>query len=886
MKTIKKLKKILMIFICLFVGIISADIISFKITAQEQLEDLVVNGYTIKYRNTGQTVKINKEHDPSGGEFRGVWVSALTSDISGYVAKSSYQKQMIDVLKNMEKYNLNTMIFHVRMMNDAFYPSKYNNWSSYYNTDPDWDMLPWLIEECHKRGIEFHAWMNPYRVTSSVSGSLQEIASLHKATNAASNPQNLLKASKGIILNPGEPAVREFLVNTCMELATNYDIDAIHFDDYFYAAGIDDSETVRKYNKDNLSIDNFRRLQVDLFIEQLHNELTEYNNKSGKRVQLGIAPTGVYRNGNGIVSYDDKGNAITNGSPTSAYAHYGSPLYADTLKWINNGWIDYILPQSYWAITNSAGPHCDLVKWWNDVCANKKTNLYSSLGLYMSSGGGNASWGTNKKEGYQQIMFGNTLEHVKGSSIYNYLSMVSSLNSQSAMQGVRSIWDKAIYVPEIRTVSQIIPSDISNLKVCKTDYGNKISFDNNEDAKFYCIYRSEQPLTYDEEEIIDVIGSYDEVVEYTDYNSSSNKTYYYGVKAQSRSNTLGNGASVSTEGIVKGDNLSIGQIENIIISDNLLENEEITLKFDNINYPYGDEVKYLIDYTFKNNEEVLEVVRDCEVISESGRNSIKINIPSNASDLSLLIKGYNNCGETIEVINQKIGKTLGIKPNISIKGSYYSDQQAELIFQNPNISNAKYILQTSKDGFVFNDYLEITDYTALYNIRTNIKLSSETGNLYYRLKVISDDKCSYSNVLLINQKRKVAPIEKLLIQNKNDYNILVSEGDTLSLKWNKGNQDLQYMCYFSMDNKMWTSIKIYDSSSVLSIDSNKCYQDIEISYKYFRFYLKIVGTNHLGETESDIITVNVKIDMIFSDELTDYIINNNDEMIDQMDILK
>lgn len=878
------LKNIIMILIGFLIGILSISTISYNINAASEKETIVINGNTIKYRN-GETIMINKEHDPTGGEFRGVWVSALTSDITGYVTQSAYKKQMIEVLKNMEKYNLNTLIFHVRIMNDAFYESKYNSWSTYYNTDPDWDMLPWLIEECHKRGIEFHAWMNPYRVTSSVSASLTEIASRFKATNAASNPANLLKGSSCIILNPGEPVVRKFLINTCMELVENYDIDAIHFDDYFYAAGIDDSDTVRKYNTNNLSIDNFRRLQVDLFIEELHNQLTNYNNSTGKRVQLGIAPTGVYRNGNGTVTYDEYGNAITNGSRTSAYAHYGSPLYADTVKWINNGWIDYILPQTYWAITNGSGPHCDLVKWWNDVCAYKKTNLYSALGLYMSIGGGNASWGTNKKEGYQQIMFGNTMEHVKGSGIYNYLSMISSLNSSSAMQGVKDIWDKAIYLPEIRTVEQIIPQKVENLLVSKTDYGNKISFDNSSDAKFFVLYRSESPLTYDEEEIIDVIGSYEDVVEYTDTTASKNTHYYYGVKAQSRSNTLGEGISISTENIQKGNNTFLGLIPDVKLSDNLLENQEITLQFDKLYYPYGEEVSYLIDYTFKRETQIIKEESNLSVQVEGSKNTFKVVVPKDATSVSLTIKAFNDCGESIEVLERKINKSLGEIKNITINGSVYSNHLVELTFTNLYQDNANYYIQTSTDGFTYNDYLEIKDYYESTNIRTNFNLTNNKGNVYYRVKIENSEGISYSKPLVVNQIKSIGEIENLLIQGKTDYNITLNEEDELLLQWDKGDKDLQYICYISMNNKSWASIKIYDPSSILQLDNYIYSQNIQINYKYFRFYLKIVGTNKEGSLESDVITVNVKLEMLFSDEVCDFINFNNQELIDRMNII-
>lgn len=880
MRKINILKHIFVLAIFLCLGFMSLSTI-----ASSETETLVVNGSTIKYRTTGEAVKINKVYDPTGGEFRAVWVSALTSDISGYTTEAAYKKQMIDVIENMEAYNLNVMIFHVRMMNDAFYKSKYNSWSSYYNTNPDCDMLPWLIEECHKRGIEFHAWMNPYRVTTNVAQSLEECAAKFKSANAASKASNLLKASSCIILNPGEPEVRDFLVDTCMELVQNYDIDAIHFDDYFYAAGIDDSATVAKYNTEKLSIDAFRRKQVDLFIEDLHNQLTDFNNQTGRRVQLGIAPTGVYRNGSGIVTYDNNGNAMTNGSKTSAYAHYGSPLYADTVKWINNGWIDYMLPQTYWAITNSAGPYCDLVKWWNDVCAYKKTNLYSSLGLYMSIGGGNASWGYNKKEGYQQIMFANSLEHVRGCSIYNYLSMASSLNGDSMMQGVKNIWNKAIYLPEIRTVDQIIPGKVTGLSIEKTNYGNKLSFDSVDKAKFYVIYRSDKELTYNENEIIDVIGGTSELIEYTD-NITSDKVYNYGVKVQSHSLTLGEGVSVSTENIKQGSNMSLGKIPNITLSDNLVQGEVVSLRFDNLYYPYGSNVKYSLNYSFKNGDEVIDSKNNLSTTFVNGKNCFDFNIPQNATALSIEIVGSNNRGETIEKIDKQIHPSLGKLNNMIIKGSNYSNQLVELTFPKIQSENVQYTVQKSYDGFSFEDYYHVTTTSDLRNIRTQFNLSKDSGKVYYRVKAELDNAQSYSNIILINQINYIGQIQNVSIQNKDDYQISVNEYDDLIIKWKQLNADTTYICYFSNDLQNWSSIKMYDNASSAKLTGDVYTQTIPINYKYMKFYLKIVGVNKHGETESDIITVTVNLEMLFSDEVSEYLIKNNEVFINNMDILK
>ena len=167
------------------------------------------------------------------------------------------------------------------------------------------------------------------------------------------------------ILNPGEPEVREFLIDTVMELIENYDVDAIHFDDYFYANGVNDSKTYNKpgYNPKKLSLADWRREQVDIFIRDLSQAIRNFNIQNNRYVQLGISPTGIYKNASrrgfayGIGStdyYDANGNFITSGSNTAGFQHSGDYLYADTKKWIDNEWIDYILPQTYWGFTRAA----------------------------------------------------------------------------------------------------------------------------------------------------------------------------------------------------------------------------------------------------------------------------------------------------------------------------------------------------------------------------------------------------------------------------------------------------------------------------------------------------------------------------------------------------
>ena len=227
-------------------------------------------------------------------EFRAAWVSYYTGDIS-YKNEKDYKNQIDQILDTMEYYNMNAMIFHIRANHDAWYNSKINKVNRQLsNVDfSKFDPLEYVITEAHKRGIEFHAWMNPYRIGSTYA-SVEDVASAYSdyPNNPASKKENVLMGSTLQILNPGIPEVRDFIVDTCMEVVNNYDVDAIHFDDYFYASGINDASTIAKYNTEGLSTSDFRRKQVDLFIKDLKDNLDQFNKKNNKFVQLGISLTG------------------------------------------------------------------------------------------------------------------------------------------------------------------------------------------------------------------------------------------------------------------------------------------------------------------------------------------------------------------------------------------------------------------------------------------------------------------------------------------------------------------------------------------------------------------------------------------------------------------
>ena len=451
---------------------------------QVTLTNLTYSGSKVTYRNSSTVVQIPTEYVQPDTQLRAAWVTSVAGNFTPSSNKSTMKNNLQAVLDLFDKYNLNCMIFHVRAMNDAYYKTKLapiNSSYGTYSTFETWDYLTWLIDECHKRDIEFHAWLNPYRIKStgySSSATTSTVASAYTSypNNPASDPDNILMSyrsdgNQGAILNPAKTVVQDYIVDVCIELMTNYNIDAIHFDDYFYAqmssgvtvlteADQDDYEAYISanpscgYSSSNATHKKqWRRDNIDTFIYKLHTAMTEFNQTNGRAVQLGIAPTGIYKNGNGVVTYDSNGTAITTGSNTAGQEHYNSYLFCDTKNWIDNEWIDYIMPQSYWGFTHPSAGYADVMDWWNKVVAYKDVNLYSGMGIYMSIGGGNYSWGAQSYEMSNQVLYTTKLENVQGVSLYSFgsLTTIDGDSSQPAYLGLQRLlneyWTEKVATP-------------------------------------------------------------------------------------------------------------------------------------------------------------------------------------------------------------------------------------------------------------------------------------------------------------------------------------------------------------------------------------------------------------------------------------------------------
>lgn len=385
---------------------------------------VIRNGKIINYYNTTNPILLPQSYTEKSEEIRAVWVATVANiDIPLHTSEAQYKNEIIKMLNTLEKNNFNTMFFQVRPMNDAFYESDYAPFSRYLTgiegQDPGWDVLGFIIEEAHKRGIEFHAWLNPYRVSNN--GDLtkaEQLSLLHDDNFAKQNPNLVLEDLGGkLILNPGENQVRAYIKNVIQELMAKYDVDGIHFDDYFYSySGMNNNQDAQTYEntKDtDQSLADWRRNNIDLLMEDLFYTIDTWNVTQDKKVKFGISPFGIWLSG---------GPEGSNTSPNALQSY--KDQYADSKKWVENGWVHYILPQLYWQFDHSAAPFADLVDWWADLTLANGVDLIIGQGFYRYTEG---TW-TDDNELIEQIRYISTKESVVGVSLFSY----KTLNSPNA----------------------------------------------------------------------------------------------------------------------------------------------------------------------------------------------------------------------------------------------------------------------------------------------------------------------------------------------------------------------------------------------------------------------------------------------------------------------
>jgi len=345
-------------------------------------------------------------------EFRAVWVATVNNidwpSKSGLPTEMQ-KKEAIDLLDKQVRNGMNAIIMQVRPASDAFYPSELEPWSRYLTgisgkaPEPYYDPLQFWIEECHKRNMEFHAWLNPFRVAQNAN---EPLSATHIAFK---HPEWIVNYGGKLYFDPGLPQTREFVVKVVNDIVARYDIDAIHFDDYFYPYPLKedfpDQNSFVQYNRGFMSDqkDAWRRDNVDLVIQLI----SENIKKIKPWVKFGISPFGVWRN----TADDPQGSETTAG--TTNYDH----LHADILKWQKKGWIDYCLPQLYWQIGHPSVDFVVLSKWWATHSYNR--GMYVGHALYKVDANSTVPEWRDANQLVKQIQLIRQIPQLGGSAFYS-----------------------------------------------------------------------------------------------------------------------------------------------------------------------------------------------------------------------------------------------------------------------------------------------------------------------------------------------------------------------------------------------------------------------------------------------------------------------------------
>ena len=418
---------------------------------------------------------VNPKH-----EFRGAWVHTVHQPQYARQTTEQNKAYLSSLLDSLQMTGVNAVVFQVRPTADAFYLSNFEPWSKFLTGEngkapsPYWDPLEFMTEECHKRGMELHAWLNPYRVTTSGKDTLPKNHLVNK------EPGRFLKFNGATYFDPGLPENRKFICDVVADIINRYDVDAIHMDDYFYpypVAGqkFPDDASYKKYGN-GMTLDNWRRENVNQLIKEIHGTIAQ--NKPW--VRFGISPFGIWRN----ESSDPKG------SKTNGLQNYDD-LYADVLLWTKEGWVDYMLPQLYWTLENKRASSLELAGWW-DKNANGR-HMYFGQDVNATMKNPDLAPSTEKSQLRHKVELSRKLENVQGNCWWpgysitrNFLGVADSL--------VNDLQSTIALVPSYPWISSNKPEAVKgvNIKDGVVSWKGNQAKGKTEDVIQYVVYKSDK----------------------------------------------------------------------------------------------------------------------------------------------------------------------------------------------------------------------------------------------------------------------------------------------------------------------------------------------------------------------------------------------------------
>jgi uncharacterized lipoprotein YddW (UPF0748 family) len=461
-------------------------------------------------------------------ELRAAWIATVVNiDWPSQKGLNSSQQQeeyvkLLDVLKDA---GMNAVIVQVRPAADAFYPSSYEPWSEYLSgtqgesSVPYYNPLAFMIAEARQRGMEFHAWFNPYRVSMNDKFWFADNHPIYK------HPEWFVKYGGKWYYDPGNHEAQEFVLQSIMEVVKHYDLDAVHFDDYFYPYRIanENFPDSCSYAAHGLStypnVDDWRRDNVNYFVKELSTRI-----KAEKpHVKFGISPFGVWRN-------KDKD---PDGSDTQAGQTNYDDLYADVLKWLKEGWIDYVTPQLYWHIGFKAADYTVLLDWWSKHTYGK--HLYIGQGAYRIGGKG---W-ENPDELNNQIKLNRNYQRVNGSMFFS--AKIFLQNKNNINDKMKEMYPHRALVPVMEWIDAAAPVQplIENITGSQGK-GVELKWKDSTatDASYYVIYRfndGDAITLHDPAKIqATVPRNVYGIQQWTDHHTKKRKKYTYIITAVDR----------------------------------------------------------------------------------------------------------------------------------------------------------------------------------------------------------------------------------------------------------------------------------------------------------------------------------------------------------------
>ena len=575
------MKKILSIIICLlFVfSLFCMNTVSAEVPSEDETYLYSTKGGTVKkvYHYGGGEVTIPKNFTVYESEMRGVWVATVYNIAIGKQKDTSekairdYKAEFLTILDRMEEYGMNTLFFQIRPSNDAFYKSELNPWSQFLvgaGIDPGWDPLEWMIEETHKRGFDFQCWMNAYRVTTeSALPDNEKMASTYATSDllkykkekislladgnfAKKHPEYVVlgEYDTRLILNPSEVAVQDFIVESLKEIVENYDIDGMHFDDYFYLNGYTSSDTRNtsfaggetydptlvgentlndlgnyeeylngdpKYShmERGYNLGEFRRENINVMMRKIRAMVDEYNEKNNDNVEFGSKPAAVWRSNSEFCDGDTvKCSPIGSDTHEGAYASY-SNLFADTWKWVEEGLVDYVAPQVYYSFEDSYVPYADIVDWWAEMVENlnntraenqqKPIKLYIAHGIYKYRDAKDQFY--NAAEIRNQIVYNKKHPTIVGSAFYSYecLYEFASDTHEKGAGYLKTNWANNQVYPIQRGEDDSAGLKVENYSISYDVLAksHSIVFPKQEGSRVYGIYKVEKGKVFDSSDI-------------------------------------------------------------------------------------------------------------------------------------------------------------------------------------------------------------------------------------------------------------------------------------------------------------------------------------------------------------------------------------------------